>query len=211
MNLKEAFRFQNKLQSLTEECLAVLDRTANVVKIKETHLRSKVMPETEDEVVLSVPPGEYSEHVTEMTDYLLFLLGEKEKLSAAVRAAKKDLPLDIDGECGLNSLRQRIAHTFRTMTCIRASEEVIRNGGYGLRFNADGNQITYKCDLRRVTSINFDRNLLKKRCRALSEQTDEISAELDRCIVNTEVSYEAPFDVNAELSELFETFLEEER
>ena len=49
MNLKEAFRYQNKLQSLLDEAQGILDCDANVTKVANTYLRHKVMPEAEDE------------------------------------------------------------------------------------------------------------------------------------------------------------------
>ena len=44
MNLKEAFRYQNKLQSLLDEAQGILDCDANVTKVANTYLRHKVMP-----------------------------------------------------------------------------------------------------------------------------------------------------------------------
>ena len=35
---------------------------------------------------------------------------------------------------------------------------LVHGGGNGYRFNQDGNQVSYRCDVRRVTTINFDRN-----------------------------------------------------
>lgn len=54
MNLKEAFRYQNKLQSLLDEAQGILDCDANVTKVANTYLRHKVMPEAEDETVMDV-------------------------------------------------------------------------------------------------------------------------------------------------------------
>ena len=88
MNLKEAFRCQNKLQALVDECVSVLQRQSNIVKVKEIHLRKKMMPEDEDEVVESAPANEFSSDVTALTEFVVYLLGEKEKLCAARRKAR---------------------------------------------------------------------------------------------------------------------------
>ena len=55
MNLKEAFRYQNKLQSFLDDAQSILDRDANVTRVENTYLRHKVMAEAEDEAVLAVP------------------------------------------------------------------------------------------------------------------------------------------------------------
>lgn len=46
MNMKDAFRFQNKLKALMCEATAILEDRRNIVKVKTTHLRSKVMSDT---------------------------------------------------------------------------------------------------------------------------------------------------------------------
>ena len=46
MNMKDAFRFQNKLKGLMCEATAILQDRRNIVKVKTTHLRSKVMSDT---------------------------------------------------------------------------------------------------------------------------------------------------------------------
>ena len=43
MNLKEAFRYQNKLQSFLDEAQSTLDRDSNVTWVENTYLRHKVM------------------------------------------------------------------------------------------------------------------------------------------------------------------------
>ena len=96
---------------------------------------------------------------------------------------------------------------FSHMVNLRNSESVIPNGGVGYRFNAEGNQTMYKCDVKRVATINFDRNLIKKYQKELSERSDQISAVIDSSIVNTDVEYEAPFDVNDTFAEAFEQYL----
>ena len=45
MNLKDAFRTQNKLQTLMDEASEILQDRGNTLKVTTTHLRSKVMPE----------------------------------------------------------------------------------------------------------------------------------------------------------------------
>ena len=89
MNLKEAFRYQNKLQSLLDEAQGILDCDANVTKVANTYLRHKVMPEAEDETVMDVAQTEYAEQITDVARFMIYLLEEKSRLFAAIRKAKK--------------------------------------------------------------------------------------------------------------------------
>ena len=208
MNLKEAFRFQNKLQSMMDEAQSILGSTANITKVQNTYLRKKVMPEAENETTIDAPATEYSEQITLVAEFLLHLLSEREKLSVAIFRAKAglDLPAGLDGEVSLNSKRQEVASLFRRMAGLRSSEVLISNGGTGYRFNNEGNQVSYRCDVKRVTTINFDRNKIRKMCGDLSKKSDEVSAALDSVLVNTQVEYTVPFDVNDTFAEAFEEF-----
>ena len=66
MNLKEAFRFQNKLQSMMADAQSILGNNGNITKVQNTYLRHKVMAEVEDEVTMEAPSTEYSENITEI-------------------------------------------------------------------------------------------------------------------------------------------------
>lgn len=208
MNMKEAFRFQNKLQHIMDEAQATLSRDQNVTQVENTYRRKKVWSEAEDETTVEAPATEYADHITEMVEFLVYLLSEKEALCAAIRTAKSTLSMDIDSEVGLNAARQSIANTLRHMNSLRSGEVVVANGGTGLRFNAEGNQVSYRCDVKRVTTINFDRNTVKRLLAELNRKSDEVSGEVDRCLVMTEVAYDCPFDVNDTFNEVFERYLE---
>ena len=212
MNLKEAFRFQNKLLSVMEEGKCILNHDQNITRVKNTYLRKKVMAEAEDETTPEQPSTEYSENITEVAGFLLYLLDEREKLSIAIHKAKAglDLAAGYDGEIGLNGMRQDLAGLFRRMSNLRNSEALIHNGGTGYRFNNDGNQVSYRCDVKRVVTINFDRNKIRKMCATLSRKADETSCALDTALINTRVDYSAPFDVNDTFAEVFESYLGEQ-
>ncbi len=66
----------------------------------------------------------------------------------------------------------------------------------------EGNQVTYRCDVRKVTTIDFDRNVARKYLSVLNKESDRISAAIDSCLVNVQVNYEAPFDVNDSFDEI---------
>ena len=208
MNLKEAFRFQNKLQGLMNEAQSILQDDRNITKTQTTIFHKKVMPELENEITVDMAPSEYADRINEIMSFLLWLLDEHEKLAKGIHNAKAALPIDMDNEVSLNSRRQQIASTLRYMVDLRSSEILQPGGGMGYRFNAEGNQVSYRCDAKRVTTINFDRNKARTYALAMNRKADEISAELDRCMVNSEVDYAMPFDVNDSFSIIFESWLE---
>ena len=208
MNMKEAFRFQNKLKTILEEAKFILGQDRNVTKTENTYLRKKVMPEAENETVVEAPSTEYADRINELVAFTLYILDEKERLFRAIRKAKAALAIDIDNETSLNGDRQSVASMLAHMAGLHASETTLSNGGYGFRFNAEGNQVSYKCDVKKVTTINFDRNVVRDKAKQLHAKADSISADIDRCVVNAAVDYEAPFDVNGSFADIFEEWVE---
>ena len=208
MNLKEAFRFQNKLQSMMADAQSILGNNGNITKVQNTYLRHKVMAEAEDETIMDVAQTEYAEQITDIARFMLYLLDEKSRLFAAIRKAKDALDMDMDSEVSLNAARQSVARTFKRMNDLRSSEQLLSGGGTGYRFNAEGNQISYCCDVKRVTTINYDRKVIHAALGKLNRQTDETSNRIDLCLVTSRVDYAVPFDVNASFAEAFETYLE---
>ncbi len=206
MNLKDAFRYQNRLQAFMDETQSILGAEENVTKVKNTYLRHKVMAEAEDETILVAPETEYFDQITDVARFLVYLLDEKEKLFRAVRDAKNTLAIDLDSEVSLNVSRQSAAKTFRAMNDLRSSDQTISNGGTGYRFNADGNQVSYRCDVRRVKTINFDRNYIRSKLVELNKKSDKTSSAIDLALVTASVDYTPPFDVNCTYSEAFEAF-----
>ena len=206
MNLKEAFRYQNKLGALMDEAQSILGRDENITKVENTYLRKKVFDGAENETVIDTPPTEFADRITDIVRFLMALMEQREVLSKAIHAAKNALPIDMDSEVGLNAKRQEIARVLKRMSDVRSSEVVINGGGTGYRFNQEGNQVTYRCDVKRVTTINFDRKSVRMFAAEMNRKADAVSSELDRCLVNAEVSYEAPFDVNDSFAEIFGAF-----
>lgn len=209
MNLKDAFRLQNKLQSVMAQAMDILEDPRNILRVKTTHLRSKVMGDAQDVVVEEEAPSEYAGHANEIAEFLMAMMKEREKLSRAIRDAKGTLTLDLDSEVGLNRQRQALARVFRGMTALRNSEKTIPGGGTGYRFNGDGNQVTYRCDARQVVTIDFDRNRIRALAASLGKTSDARSIDMDKCLVNTEVDYAPPFDLNDSFDTILTDFVEQ--
>ena len=206
MNLKEAFRFQNKLESLISETEGILSSEDCVTLTKRTYLYKKADPNAENETVTIIPNTEYYKQINELIEFVMYLISQREKLSNAINEAKRKLPIDLDGEISLNRYRQRMSDIFRNMARIKGKEIRENNSGIGYLFNNEGNQISYKCDVDRVTTINFNRNTVRKYASQLSETSDSASLKIDKCMINYSVDYTPEFDVNDSFDEIFEKF-----
>jgi len=207
MNLKEAFRYQNKLGALMTDAEMILEREPNITSVKNTHLRKKVFESAENETTVDEPITEFAGNITELARFVVHLMQEREKLSKAIREAKQKLPIDMDSEVSLNAKRQEIVRVYKRMLEVRNKEVLVSGGGTGYRFNQEGNQVTYRYDIQRVTTINFDRKIVRNIAAEMTRKADEVSAELDRCLVNSTVDYVPTFGVNDSFAEVFKAYL----
>ena len=62
----------------------------------------------------------------------------------------------------------------------------------------------YRCDVKRVTTIHYDRKVIRAALGKLHRQADETSARIDLCLVASQVEYTPPFDVNSSFAEALE-------
>lgn len=209
MNLKEAFRFQNTLTNHFEFAKAILDRDRNLMTTESIYLKNKASggEAADEKVVEPIPNPDYQNHITDLVEFAAFLVLEKQRLAAAIHAAKAALPIDIDSEVSLNSTRQELAATLKHMNDLRNGETMTPNGGLGYRFNAEGNQVSYKCDVKTVRTINFDRTKVSKLLNSTLDVADARSTDIDKAIINSTVAYDAPFNVNDSFTTIFERFL----
>ena len=202
----------NFLDGLMEEGMDLLRTDSFITKMKETHLRSKANPEAEDEVI------EVSNSTTIIDEYAIpelveldfdtnrvicfmqEVLEEKDILSKAISKSKSDASIDIDAATSSNKDRQAFIRRLRYMSDMKSYEKISEGSGYKL--NNEGNQVPYMYDIKKVTSINFDRNKVKKLIKSLSELCDKVSAEIDRVLITQEVEFEPKWSLTDTLEEI---------
>lgn len=207
MNLKEAFRYQNKLNALLQTAQNYLSDPSYTTQVKEIHLRSKVDPLASDDIQYKAAPQDAVSPAGQDDDPLHAVpFGHQGAADLRYPCSQKQQVFDLDGASALNVQRQEAARTLRYLAGLRSSEEMIPSGGTGYRFNQEGNQVAYCCDLKRVTTINYDRTAVRKAAAQLAQEADETSAAIDRCLIDTIVAFEPPFDVNATFAELLEDY-----
>lgn len=191
MYLKDAFRYQNTLSRLMEQTIQFLSARNNVTVTKQEHLRKKANPDAENETVEVERSRGIEQDNNQAMAFLEYLLDEKAKLAAAISRAKAECGFDLDAELSVNKSRQRVAECLAGMARIRADERTVPGRGY--KFNADGEQVAYSYDVKQVTTIDFDRKAAKAGARKHQEAADEVSARIDRLMVDVEVRYKPDF------------------
>ena len=206
MNLKEAFQAQNTLENLFERVNEYLLEVDNVTITKEKHFRSKAAEGQIDEEMDVTNYNTKIFDVNKMIDFLVFLIGEREKLAHAIHTAKLKMNFDLDSAVDVNKKRHLAINILRNMRQIKSSSVLRKNGGTDYIFNKEGNQTTFRYDVERITTIDFDRNKVRDLLKKLQEKADAVSNEIDAALINTQVDYIIPFDSHADVAEIFEDF-----
>lgn len=205
MNLKEAFQAQNKIEKLFEFVSGYLEDGKNLISVTEKHFRSKAAEGQQDERINIVVDDKFPSD--KVIDFLLMLIDEREKLARAISAAKSAMKFDLDSAVDVNKKRHLAAETLRTLRNFKSSSLLEKNAGVGYVFNKDGNQTTYRYDIERVKTIDFDRNRVRDIIKKLQKKADKVSNEIDAALITTEVNYKLPFNVHAGNLEVIEDYV----
>lgn len=204
--LREAFRYQNFLESLIQSCDSYLRNSNNTMKITEEHLRSKVMPEAQDEKKDNIADRALAVPADTLINFMFCVYLEKESLSKAINDAKIQHCADMDMDMALNKTRQRIVDRLKSVAALKNRKTT--NKGSAYCFNNDGNQVEYYYDIE-VTSVpEFDRSKVKKLIQELASKSDKISTRIDYYLTSVPVNFDPCFDINSSFEELVEEYSE---
>ena len=205
MNLKEAFQAQNKIERLFDFVSGYLDDEKNLISTTEKHLRSKAAEGQPDEKIDIVVDNKFPPD--KVIDFLLMLIDEREKLAKAIHAAKSSMKFDLDSAVDVNKKRHSAAETLRQLRNFKSSSQLDKNSGVGYVFNKEGNQTTYRYDIERVKTIDYDRNRVRELIKKVQKEANKVSNEIDAALVTTTVKYKLPFDMQAGNLEVIEEFV----
>lgn len=207
MNLKDSFRYMNHINEILEAADVSLYDTQLLTTTKEIHLKHAANADAEDDVIEDALPSNKPYTANDVLKTIDVLIEEMEIVSKAIADAKRTTIIDIDYSVSMNKKRQQEIKTLTTMACMKPQETKSRGTDY--KFNNDGNQTQYYYDVKSVKTINFDRNEVKKKIKKLTKKSDEISTELDKIMIMTEVKVEPRFDFIDTLEDVIEKVKEQ--
>ena len=200
MNLRESFQYMNFLDEKLEDIEWKLRDTKNVVTIKETHMKSASNPNFQDEDKVIEPDIEFE--AVQLIDFMDVIMKEKTELSKAIHEAKNKAEDNLDHAISLNKAKQKQAIILKRLIDLKTKEEERRETAYMI--NNEGNQVPFYYPVKRVATINYDRNKVKKRYKAIKKECDEMSTLIDKIQINTEVVFDPKWDVSDTLEDMLE-------
>lgn len=201
MNLKESYRYANFLENLLSTAQSYLMRDDFVTTTKEDHLRSKANKDAEDELGVIVDKQTDVDFTpNQVIDFIVKVISEKEKLFAAIANAKSTTEINIDNAISINKKKQNIISVFQ-MLANRKSRET-QTTGRDYKFDINGEQKPYSYNIKRVTSIDYDRDSVKNLIKKYRKECDAVSTKLDEIEINTQIFHDCIFDINDSFEDL---------
>lgn len=203
MNLKEAFRYQNFLDNLMMAAATTINEKDRALTTVKTHRKNKVNPDEED-FVETISTEEDFPSNDRIINFMVWLVGEKERLTNALNEAKRNLYADVDAEIEANKYRRTFYNAIKNMLGYRPGKRIEKGEGY--KFNNEGVQSPYVYEIEVKESENYDREVARKVMRTMISEADKTSSKVDSIMTNTEVDYVPPYDVNEAFYDIMDDF-----
>ena len=105
MILKEAYRYQNFLTNLISNAQTYLGNGSFVMTTIQKHMKSKANPEATDDDLKIPKSYNVDFKPTQLVDFLMDAIQEKQKLSDAIAEAKKNTEIDLDSSYAMNKTK----------------------------------------------------------------------------------------------------------
>lgn len=214
LSLNEAFRYQNYLSAMRTQLYGFLGDDYFVITKTEEHFREKAAPGLSDETIIIERDVKYVGITPNAAIKLLMDVSkEREKLSAAVFAAKKSITLTsgigVDEAVMLNKERRSNAGVLKRLAFLKpAPQKLNRDYGTAYKFTESekygAQQVEISYDILVKSAIDYDRNIVKLEYKQLLKDADAISSEIDEIFAKKIVDFEPEYDIRSTLSDLIE-------
>ena len=204
ITLKKSFELQNYLSQLLNNALCVLSLNDNITTTKQKHLRKKSYSEAEDEEIIVKKSHDFPFTINDLVKFIDVLIKEIDKLTKAVNYAKFYDGKNFDAMIAMNNKKRNILRRYEMMASLKPTESIIK--GQAEKFNEAGEQVTYRYDIEQVTTIDYDRNEIKKKVSQLRKEVDETSDAIDAMQLQSMVDYDPIFEIGDSLEDVVENF-----
>ena len=205
MNLRESFQYMNFLDTNISKVNMMLYDESNLVTVEQEHLKKAANPNAEDEKI--VKPKNLRCSPMDLIKFLDELMEEKEKVSKAIYEAKSKTEVNLDHAVSINKTKQKQLNTLKRLVVLKPSES--EGFDYDYMINNEGNQVQYKYKVKQVKTIDYDRNKVRNKYRALSKECEEMSTLIDKIQINTEVDCEPKWRISDTLDDMLGIDLDE--
>lgn len=217
INLKDACRYSNFLESMINNLGYLFSDKNNLYKITEVHYKSQSNPDVNDEVISEQVERKFSGQLQDMAFLYEQLLNEKLQLALAISEAKRNnfigyiengIDLDLDSAIEYN---KKIRHF--SLSCLRPVEgkkdAVEKTCGRGYKFNVEGNQVPYTYTVEKTYKVDYDKKILSNKSKKVLDKADRISTLIDEFMLKKIVDFVPTYNLHDSLEDIIKDFEEQ--
>lgn len=213
INLKEACRYANFLDSIIYSVNCLFDSRNNMYKVTESHLKSKSNPEATDEIIENEQERVFSCQLHDMVFLAEELSNEKLKLSLAISKAKKenlvgwkenDVELDLDSAVEYNKRIRSLCSYLKGLENRKDSVEKLHGRDY--KINNEGNQVAYNYTIEKNLVVDYDKKIVGTKSRKLLEKADKISTLIDEFMLSKIVDFTPKYNIHDSVQDIINQF-----
>lgn len=206
ISLKKSFELQNKLSYLVTKAELLLNNEEFMFEKTVHHFKSRANSEAVDEDTKSDFNANFNFTPIQLIDFYVYLINKKIEVSDAIELAKSQS--DYTRVVNANIQRRELLKTLQNVYEYKSN--VSKTSRIAYKFNADGEQVEYEYDAEVVSTINFDRNVVRAIKARVSKQTNDASEFIDKCLATIEVEIQPLlFDIDDTLEDAIQTFYEQ--
>jgi hypothetical protein len=206
ITLKKSFELQNYMKNLLHLALASLGLTENITTTTQEHMRTKAFYGGEDETITKPKHPDFTHEVMDVVDFACDIQREMDLLTIAINNAKHSHEKDFDSMIAINNRKRALLTRLEIMSSIKPTETI--KSGQAWKFNEEGNQVAYSYDIKEVTTIDFDRNVIKSIISRIRKELDEYSVAIDEMQLETMVDFNTIYEIGDSLEDAIEKFIE---
>ena len=205
MKLREAYHHANQLKALTREVRSHLMSDAIMMHTLITHYYSKTDATMQDEVTNPHEGVVKPASPETLIELYHFLNKQATELQNAISKAKRSCEYDIDVLSANNKTMRECARELTSLARKKPSETTRMQSGR--KFNAEGNQVSFVYETKVVSTIDYDRSMVKKLNKDILTEADAQSELIDRLMVEIDVDFVPAFDLRDGIDEVIEWFV----
>ena len=208
MNLKKSLELQNYLSELQKEATDKF-YSKFMMNVQRHHYISAVNADVKDytETIDDSLKTECN-FVTpnQLIRFAEYVMNQRVLLMGAIAEAKSE-GQSYDLLIAQNSERRTQLVHFEYLQKLKGVEFKHRNEAY--KFNVNGEQVSYEYDIKDVTTIDFDRNMVKSIVTKLRKECEDVSETIDRILIMRDVDFECIFDIGDTFEDAVAKYLAE--
>ena len=218
MNLKEAFNYRNFLNQKIHMISTACSVPEAFCVIVEKHMKSKVNPEAEDEILNSkdgtlqtnsyydIPNGWGGIDPRVILAAYMSMTEDLKALDGAIAEAKNRAEENIDVLVSQNKTTRNELTFLLNVLSLKSKENTGTGSDY--KFNNEGAQLAYIYPTKKITTIDFDRNVVKKMCDKVSDEADKRSYRIEELMLTTNVDFTPIFRTTDDIQDIFDYYSE---